>query len=78
MMLGIYEWDESMAGGDRNWERNVGATMSYLQMERKTPNQAALVGTAEAGSHVLHHPHSLSFVFPHMDVIASNLSGFVK
>ncbi|KAK5905569.1 hypothetical protein CgunFtcFv8_001521 [Champsocephalus gunnari] len=24
MMLGTYEWDESMAGGDRNWEGNVG------------------------------------------------------
>ena len=43
---------------------------------------AALVGTAEGGSRVLHHPLSLSlslsFVFPHMDVISCNLSGFVK
>lgn len=31
-----------------------------------------------SGSHVLHHPRPRSFVFPHMDVISSNLSGFVK
>lgn len=84
--LGISEWDESVMGGDRNGERMVrcGTMMSSLYWfistvkGKKKTCIAALVGTAEGGSHVLHHPLFLSFVFPHMDVISSNLSGFVK
>lgn len=36
------------------------------------------MGTTEGGSHVLHHPPFLSFVFLHVDVILTNLSGFMK
>lgn len=50
----------------------------YLPSERKTPYVGALVGTTEGGSHVLHHPPFLSFVFLHVDVISTNLSGFMK
>lgn len=60
------------------WDNGVLPGLIYLRSQRKTPYIAALVGTAEGGSHVLHHPLPLSFVFPHMDVISSNLSGFVK
>lgn len=47
--------------------------------EKKTKTcPAALASTVEGGSHVLHHPLPLSFINPHMDVISSNLSGFVN
>ena len=59
-------------------DSDVLSVLIYLHSQRKTSYIAALVGTAEGGSHVLHHPLFLSFVFPHMDVISSNLSGFVK
>lgn len=64
--------DESITGGDGNGERMVrcGTMMSslrliYLHSQRKT---LALVGTAEGGSRVLHHPLSLSLshLFSHI------------
>lgn len=55
------------------WDNDVLPRLIYRHSQRETPYVAALVGTAEGGSHVLHHPLPLSFVFPHMDVISGNL-----
>lgn len=63
-MSGISEWDES--GWRREWRKNGKMwdndglpELIYLHSEKKTPYIAALAGTAEGGSHVLHRPLSL-------------------
>lgn len=61
------------------WGAGVPPGLIYLHRKKnKKTCPAALAGTVEGGSHVLHHPLPLSFINPHMDVISSNLSGFVK
>ena len=80
-MTGISERDESMSGGDRNGEGMVrcGKTMSSLGWFIGTAKGKHQLLWAQLRVEVMFYTIlSLSFVFPHMDVISSNLSGFVK